>query len=87
MDVERVGTGNRDDEWCNGCQYCQQFAAYIIQHKLGAVVEGVEAENKRYHPGHHIRIYTWAPDYKALERWQQEIGSKLTDGGPNKLTL
>jgi hypothetical protein len=81
-----VGTGDRDDEWCNGCQYCQQFAAYILRHKLGEVKEGVEVENRNYHTGHFIRIYTWSPDYQALEKWYKEVGSKVPES-PKRVVL
>lgn len=77
-----VGTGDLDDEWCNGCQYCQQFSAFILTNKLGEVKEGVERENVNYHTGHHIRVYTWAPDYNAIKQWYEKVGSKIDSPKP-----
>lgn len=55
--------------WCQGCTYIQDFVTYVREHKLGDIVEGAKAENKKFHPGHIIQGVIWAPDYDAISRF------------------
>lgn len=64
----------KNHQWCQGCNYIQEFVAYIRQYNLGEVVEGARAENRANHPGHIIQACTWAPNYDAIERHIAGLG-------------
>ncbi len=66
------------DRWCVGCNYIQEFVAFIRDNNMGEVVPGAKAENKSAHPGHIVQAVTWAPDYKAIDKWAATFKSKVT---------
>lgn len=83
--VENRGT---DKGWCkDGCEYVQQFTAFIREHKLGNVVEGASAENKHNHPGHIIQVNSWAPDYTAIHAWAESNPLQKAAAAVKKLVI
>lgn len=47
--------------------YGTEFAAYIREHKLGALTESESRPNRTNHPEHHVKVYVWAPDLTVLK--------------------
>ena len=47
----------------------EQLAVYIAKHKLGQVVFGGEAPNRKWHPQHLIKVWVWTVDVEALKTW------------------
>lgn len=59
--------------------YGEEFAAYIVDHKLGEVVSPDPVLNEAFHPDHKNQAWLWAPDVKALEEWYDKQGHKADE--------
>lgn len=57
------------DEGRDRPTYGQKFAAFITKHGLGEVTEGPEAPNRINHPGHIVKVWTWAPNPTRLNAY------------------
>jgi hypothetical protein len=56
-------------------EYAPKFAQYIRDHKLGPVKESVGRANKKFHPDHKVKVYIWAPSFRAIKAWWRENGN------------
>lgn len=55
-------------------KYAPNFAAYILKHKLGSVVETTAHPNRVNHPDHWIKVYVWHPNETNLRKWWKKNG-------------
>ena len=65
-----------DHYWAGDRPYIQEFVDLIKREKLGKVTKGVKAENKKFHPGHIIQAFTWAPNIAAVTEWNMKNKDK-----------
>lgn len=49
--------------------YGQQFADFITENKLGAIVTTPVMTNMAFHTDHGNQVWIWMPDVKALTAW------------------
>ncbi len=54
-----------------GCQtgYGEKFEALIRKERLGLVSGSCVRTNRINHPEHQVKVWTWAPSVKGLNRW------------------
>ena len=69
-------------EWV---KYGTEFAAYIVEHKLGKIVTLPKIKNKKHHPDTYCQVWLWQPDQEAMEAFYnanyKQICTMLKAGG------
>lgn len=72
--VEERGTGDNYDIIAgrvDDIEYGPKFAAYILKHDLGTVVQCPKRINDN-HPLHTVQCWVWCPDKKKVADWWKE---------------
>lgn len=65
-------SGKFTDKHGSPVNYGTGLAAYIRAHKLGRVRASMTAVNTQYSDGHLIRVWIWAPDQAAMNKFYKE---------------
>ena len=64
-----IGRAEADHASGRSDDYGQALANYINDHGLGKVVKSAEVKNWT---SNSIRLWVWAPDYQALDKWMKD---------------
>jgi len=56
--------------------YGENFATYIVEHKLGNVLEAPARYNRVNEPTHLLKAWLWTPSVKGLQTWWKEINKE-----------
>jgi hypothetical protein len=57
--------------------YGPEFAAYIKEHNLGALIETPGRWNRLNHPTHKVKVWVWAPSETSLTAWYNSHGGNV----------
>ena len=66
-----IATPTRKDTYLSniGDDYGSKFAKFILENKLGEIVESPLRPNMAFHEDHSNKIWIWATDQGMIEKW------------------